>query len=201
MPSATAASDSSETARFQQELAGALNTFFLQNQDTQRHYHLHINDSKKEGRTPLNLADWIVYAMGKLAAGRTTSAPAAAPAAQATQHAEASAVPMEIPPAAQPLQHCEEAAAQGAQGASAAAAKSQQDGDSGTRLSSKQQQPHPKAATLEASVNIRARLTEQAARSTKEERERLLEAGRKSEDLGNDLGVEQPVEPVGEFLD
>ena len=201
MPSATAASDSSEAARFQQELAGALNTLFVQNQDTQRHYHLHINDSKKEGRTPLNLADWIVYAMGKQAAGRTTSAPVAAPAAQAPQHAEANAVPMEIPPAAQPPQHSEEAAAQGAQGASAAAARSQQDGDSGTRLSSKQQQQHPKAATLEASESNRARLTEQAARSTKEERERVLEASRKDDDLGNFTGAEQPVEPVGESLD
>ena len=186
MPAATAASDPSEAAQFQQELAGALNTLFVRNQDTQRHYHLHIDDSKKKGRTPLNLTDWIVFVMGKQAADRATHA----------------SVPMEIPPAAQPLQHSEEAAAQGAQGApAAAAARSQQDGDSGTRLSSKQQQPHPKVATLEASVSIRARLTEQAARSTKEERERLLTASRKDDDLVNSMGVELPVEPVGESLD
>ena len=147
---------------------------------------MHISDSKKKGRTPLNLADWIVFAIGKQAADRATQSPT------------------KIPPAAQPLQHSEDDAAQGAQGvptAAAAAKPPQKDGDSDTRLSSKQQQQHPKAATLEASESNRARLTEQAARSTKEERERLLEAGRKDEDLGNVTGVEQPVEPVGESLD
>ena len=120
---------------------------------------------------------------------------------QAADRATHESVPMGIPPAAQPLQHSEEAAAQGAHGApTAAAAKPQKDGDSDTRLSSKQQQQHPKAATLEASESNRARLSEQAARSTQEERERILEASRKDDDLGKFTGAEQPVEPVGESL-
>ena len=84
--------------------------------------------------------------------------------------------PLTLPPAAQQPQNSEEATLQS--------------GGNDTRLSSRQQQLHPKAATLEAaSMSSHARLAEQAARSTNEERDRLLDAGRKDEVLS----AKQPV--------
>ena len=66
-----------------------------------------------------------------------------------------------------------------------------QNGGNDTRLSSRQQQLHPKAATLEASsTSSHARLAVQAARTTKEERERVFEANRKDE-------VPSDEQPVG----
>ena len=138
--------------------------------DAQKQYQQHASERKQAGLSPLNLADWVMYA---LRARENREAPAQA---QAPQQSEAATDPLTPPPAAQPPHTNVETTLQ--------------NGGNDTRLSSRQQQLHPKAATLEASsTSSHARLAEQAARTTKEERERVFEASRKDE-MPSD---EQPV--------
>ena len=162
MPAAPAAHRNYEASPFQQEMASALITHFGQNTDAQKQYQQHASERKQAGLSPLNLADWVMYA---LRARENRAAPAQA---QAPQQSEAATDPLAPPPAAQPPHTNVETTLQ--------------NGGNDTRLSSRQQQLHPKAATLEASsTSSHARLAEQAARTTKEERERLFEASRKDE--------------------
>lgn len=140
---------------------------FWESQDTQKHYQQHNFNRKKEGLKPLNAMDWINHAFAKQEASRAFTAAAA----QASQR-EATTDPP------------------------SAAARPQQGADIDTRLSSRQQQQHPKSATLEASSeSSHARMAEQATRATKEERDRLLEAARRDDAaVGEALGVDSPVE-------
>ena len=84
--------------------------------------------------------------------------------AQTPQQNEAAAEQPAPTPTAQPQQNGPEPA--------------QQPGGCDTRLSSRQQQLHPKTATLEAAATSKAAAMEQAQRATKEERLRLIEASR-----------------------
>ena len=93
MSAAPAAHRNYEASPFQQEMANALITHFGLSTDIQKQYQQHAEDRKREGLSPLNVVDWVMYA---LRARENRAAPAQA---QAPQQSEAATVPLAPPPA------------------------------------------------------------------------------------------------------